>query len=230
MRAIPATLLISAAMTSKLSPFILSLPVILLSLIGWRLFVSRAHPVAGQTPPAPQKIAAVLPVPQDRSGYVALDQDRVFMMPAGPKGLEYTPVAGALNGKKVRMTGWMVKHLHADPRIFLLHARPMVLNMKEYGLADDLPPSAPHVILPERPGYAPAWTRRKLEVCGTLELGPRQEADGRISHVRLLAEHVLNPADGSPVDVSVPVGLQTERLAAGGAQRESAGIRPSGSN
>jgi hypothetical protein len=206
-------------MTSSFAPIISFVPLALLAVVAWRSL--DPAPGAARVASGPVRLAAaeeadgpVSPAPAavNLAGYDTLDMDTVFVKPAGPKGLEYTAATEGLRGRKVRISGWMVKHLHDDPRIFLLHSRPMVLLMSEYGLADDLPPSAVHVILPDRPGWAPPWTPAPLEVCGVLELGPREERDGRISHLRLVAEHVVDRGTQRPVDLCKPIGLQPGRL------------------
>ncbi len=139
----------------------------------------------------------------------------VFVTPVGDMGLEFTPKFTKAEGTAVRFVGHMVRHPHDDPRVFLMTPRPMALMMSEYGLADDLPPWALHVILPEEEGSAPEWRPQLLTVCGVLELGPRQEADGRISHFRLRAEHVAHPESRKKIDLMKPVVFQPERLASG---------------
>jgi hypothetical protein len=47
-----------------------------------------------------------------------------------------------------------------------------------------------------------------------LELGPQQERDGRVSHVRLLADHVIDSESGARADIVKPIGLQPARLKA----------------
>lgn len=144
--------------------------------------------------------------------YAAFEFGKVFKRPAGPKGLEYTAEARALDGKKVRMSGYMVRHWHEDASVFLFAEHPMVLNVAEYGLADDLPPDAVHVIQEVLPGRAPDWVRQRLVVLGRLELGPRQEQDGRVSQVRLNAERITAEDGRTLVEVRRPVALQRKRV------------------
>lgn len=150
--------------------------------------------------------------PDQRASYIPLELEDIYVKPAGPEGLELTAAAQKLHGAKIKTSGQMVRHLHDDPRMFLMHPTPMTLIMSEFGLADDLPPSALHVILPDRPGWAPVWTPRPLEVFGTFELGPRQEVDGRISHFRLMVDHVIDAETGTIPDLMKPIGLQPGRL------------------
>lgn len=209
-------------MISKYAPLISFFPLTLLAMVAWRTMDPPSPGVTAPAEPAGAGVATAesgsqAPPPPGvdlsfRDGYAPLDMDAVFVTPAGPKGMKFTPATAALNGAKVRVTGQMVKHLHDDPQIFLLTKRPLVLIMKEFGLADDLPASAVHVLLSARPGWAPRWTPRPLEVCGVLELGPRQELDGRISHLRLVAEHVIDTEAGTLPELMKPIGLQPGRL------------------
>jgi hypothetical protein len=80
----------------------------------------------------------------------------------------------------------MVREGEAHPGFFLLAPRPVTLHEEEYGLCDDLPGSTLHVFLPpgEEAITAP-YTPGLLCLTGTLRLGPREEADGRVSVARL---------------------------------------------
>jgi hypothetical protein len=109
----------------------------------------------------------------------------------------------------------MVRQANDDPALFLLTPQPMTLNMAEFGLADDLPPQAVHVVLPVLPGQAPDWVRQPLVLYGRLELGSRQEKDGRISQTRLFADH-LTAADGRTlIEPRRSVMLQPARVKSG---------------
>lgn len=203
-------------MSTAYAPIICLVALSLVAVLMWR---SPQPEGAGAPLPSPPAAGAAAEdntqpaEPVSLAGYEPLDMNDVFVKPAGPKGLQYTAGTAALDGRKVRIRGWMVRHLHDDPRVFLLNTQPITLNMSEYGLADDLPPWAVHVILAGRDGWAPVWTPRPLEVCGTLELGPRQERDGRISHIRLKADHVIDQGTAAPLSLLMPIGLQHGRLA-----------------
>ena len=197
-------------------------PLAILAIVAWR---TMDQPAAA-TPPLVETTAVAMDEASEetsprtpplidsslRASYVAVNLDEIYVKPAGPKGLELTEEAQKLHGVKVRISGQMVRHLHDDPRMFLMHPTPLTLLMSEFGLADDLPPSALHVILADRPGWAPVWTPRPLEVYGTLELGPRQELDGRICRFRLIADHVVDAEAGTIPDLMKPIGLQPGRL------------------
>lgn len=173
-----------------------------------------ANPSPGQAPTAPSPAPATLD-PAVAAEYAAFDFSQIFVLPAGPKGLEYTPEARRLDGQKVRLSGSMVRHHHDDPALFLFADQPMVLNVAEYGLADSLPPNAVHVFLPVLPGMAPDWVRQPLTLFGRLELGTRVEKDGRTSQVRLHADHITAADGRTVIEPRRSVLLQPARLRSG---------------
>lgn len=188
------------------------LPALLLSVGAWHFSKMETVelPVSAAGPPAPATLEAAV-----RAAYTPFDIGHTYVLPAGPKGLEYSALARSLDGQKVSLTGSMVRHLHEDPSVFLLAEQPMVLNVPEFGLADSLPPNAVHVLMPVLPGMAPDWVRQPLVIYGRLELGTREERDGRISQVRLYADHVT-AADGSMlIEPRRSVLLQPARVRSG---------------
>jgi len=109
----------------------------------------------------------------------------------------------------------MVRHYHEDPSVFLFAPLPAVHNQAEYMLADSLPPSLVHVIMQVRPGDAPIWRPQRITVMGRLEIGPRQEVDGRVSHVRLFCDHVADSRTLAAVELRRPLALQRDRMVIG---------------
>ena len=191
------------------------LPLLLLSVSAWQFSKS---PVAVPQP-TPPSVAGATIVPTLETivpdAYELFDTGKTFVLPAGPKGLEYSPAARGLDGKKVRINGSMVRHLHDDPAVFLLTEQPTVLNVAEFGLADSLPPNAVHVILPVQPGMAPDWVRQPLVLYGRLELGTCEEADGRISQIRLYADHITAADGRTLIEPRRSVVLQPGRVRSG---------------
>lgn len=151
--------------------------------------------------------------PDDAAAYELLDFKDVFVTPAGPKGLEYTGKIKALAGHKVAMTGHMVKSYGPDPSIFVFSDVPRVHNEREEGLADSLPPSLLHVVMEVRPGDAPAWRREKMTIYGVLDIGPRQEMNGRISYLRMRCDWITDAVTGQFLEVRKPLVLQRNRVA-----------------
>ncbi|MDB6069424.1 MAG: hypothetical protein JWL81_595 [Verrucomicrobiales bacterium] len=194
------------------------LPLLLLSVSVWLMSKpdSQGAPSNDGTPATPT--AEVGPSALESKiveAYNAFDFGKIFVLPAGPKGLEYSAVARGFDGKKVRLAGSMVRHLHEDASLFILADQPMSLNVAEYGLADSLPPNAVHVILPVLPGMAPDWVRQPMVIYGTLELGPREEKDGRISQVRLHADHITAADGRTVIEPRRSILLQPARLRSG---------------
>jgi hypothetical protein len=108
--------------------------------------------------------------------------------PIGMRGLDYTDKVRALAGRKVRMLGYMVRQCEPRPGVFLLTPMPLQLHEHEYGLAEDMPATLVHVCPTVDPNAIVPFTPGLLLLTGTLSLGPREEADGRISSVRLLLD------------------------------------------
>jgi len=178
---------------------------------------------------APAESAAVIPTKSAAEGkaasqiaddvlnsYAALSFDEVFVMPAGPKGLEFTKKCQNLKGGKVRMDGYMVRHYNDNPAIFLFAGVPAIHNQAEYILADSLPTSLVHVVMDVRPGDAPVWKPQRITVMGRLELGPRQEIDGRVSHIRLFCDQVADSKTMALLKLPKPLALQRDRMVTAG--------------
>jgi hypothetical protein len=190
-------------------------PVLVLALSAWWFSQPQAESSAATPPVAAVPPASPLLEEALVGRFAPYDIGQTFTLPAGPKGLEYSAAARALDGKLVRISGSMVRQANDDHALFLLTPQPMVLNMEEYGLADDLPPQAVHVVLPVLPGQAPDWVRQPLVVYGRLELGGRQEKDGRISQTRLFAEHITAADGRTPIEPRRSVILQPDRVKSG---------------
>ena len=64
-----------------------------------------------------------------------------FKMPIGPRGLQPTEKLVGLDGKRVRILGYMAKQEQSAAGMFLLTPLPVSMGDEDEGLADDLPPS-----------------------------------------------------------------------------------------
>ena len=126
--------------------------------------------------------SALPPLPP---GVSELRFSEFFRQPIGPRGLEYTEKLRQLEGRRVRILGYMVRQEQPVDHGFLLSPVPLTLHESEYGLADDLPVTALHVFtardLPARVPHTPG----PLLLTGKLSLGNRRETDGRTSVARL---------------------------------------------
>ncbi|RYD17651.1 MAG: hypothetical protein EOP88_25450 [Verrucomicrobiaceae bacterium] len=188
------------------------------------MFLSRGTKDEYPSVQAVAEEAAPLLSTETVAAYQPLDMLQIFKIPAGPAGLEFSERASSLAGKQVRIEGQMVRHAHADPLLFLFTPNAMVLNQSEFGIADDFPPYGLHVITTPPPGKAANYQREKMILLGTLELGPRTEADGRISHVRLKLDHALDAETRRPIQLYASLAMQPERLL--NANRTSTGSMP----
>lgn len=122
------------------------------------------------------------------AGVTDLEFRDLYRMPVGPRGLEYSDAARRLAGRKVRLLGYMARPDRPQLGFLLLAPYPFVLHEDEYGMADDLPGTVVHVLLPERSKEPVPFTPGALLLTGTLELGARPMPDGRVSHVRLILD------------------------------------------
>lgn len=122
---------------------------------------------------------------------VRLSFTNVYKSPIGPRGLEYAAPLRQAEGKQVRFEGYMVRQASPIPYTLLLSPLPLTLHEKEYGLAEDLPASTLHVFLRKSSTPFLRPIRGMVAVEGKLELGPREEGDGRISNVRLTEAHLV---------------------------------------
>lgn len=112
-----------------------------------------------------------------------------YKFPVGPRGLEPTEKLLALKGKRVRVTGYMVKEEEPTAGLMMLAPLPVSMAEKEDGPADDLPPATLFV-------HPPAADKEKTipykdglwQLTGTLELGNQEEANGRTSFTRLILD------------------------------------------
>ena len=127
-------------------------------------------------------------------GVTELVFNEFFRQPIGPRGLEYTEKLRSLEGRRIRILGYMARQAKPVDRCFLLTPVPLTLNEIEYGYADDLPAATLHVFTsPEAPATTP-YTPGRLLLTGKLSVGNRLEADGRTSTVRLQ----LDPPTAEP--------------------------------
>ena len=109
-----------------------------------------------------------------------------FRAPAGALGLEFTDRLRALDGKRVRIVGYVVGQDKPSPGRFILAPFRVQLSTVADGPADDLPPAHVHVALPA--SYANSDLPPipvPIVVQGTLHLGAQPEADERVSWVRI---------------------------------------------
>jgi len=112
-----------------------------------------------------------------------------YKTPIGPYGLEPTSKLLSLNGKRVHIQGHMTQEEQPTAGIFILAALPVNIPEKEDGPSDDLPGATVFVHMPVEDANKTLAHRTGLwDLQGILQLGPKEEANGRVSYVRLLLD------------------------------------------
>lgn len=111
----------------------------------------------------------------------------------GAARLEPSERLRALDGARVRMTGYMA-HMEDGPAgAFYLASRPVACDEGGAGTGD-LPPDAVLVVVPWAAGEEIPWLPGPLEVTGVLHLGPATRPDGAPARLRI----VLDPPAPKP--------------------------------
>jgi len=137
----------------------------------------------------PVKVAAALEAkPTTRA--IPLDFQGWFE--ATPRELKATPKLLSMNGKHVRLVGYMA-HMEAPPKgVFYLCPHPTFCDEEGAGTAD-LPPEAVRVIVRGAQHQDLPFSARPLIVTGVLQIGPKTEADGQVSSLRLVLDQAPRP-------------------------------------
>jgi len=118
-----------------------------------------------------------------------------FFAPSNAE-LKLSPKLLALNGKRVRLVGFMAQMEDAPLGAFYLCPRPVFCDESGGGTAD-LPAESVRVVVRSAKGKAIPFTPRALEVTGLLEVGNRVEDDGQMSAIRLILDGAEAPPDAS---------------------------------
>lgn len=135
-------------------------------------------------PPASLAVQGQLPAPQP--GVTELKFREMLKMPIGPKGLEPTDKLLSLDGKRVRLVGYMAGQEESAKGVIILTPMPVSLGDEDESLSDDLPGNSVFVHLTPRYADKPVPNMQGLlQLTGTLQLGPQDEADGHVSAIRL---------------------------------------------
>jgi hypothetical protein len=159
--------------------------------------------VQGELPPLPE-------------GVSELKFSEFFQTPVGPRGLEPSEKLRALEGKKVRLVGYFVFEdwtacscppdaapvapvrkgrpappawmKHVVPGRALFAPKPVAVSLGHFGLSEDMPPQVAFLNIADRFGEPVFFRPGIFAVTGTLALGTHDEADSRVSYVRLAVE------------------------------------------
>ena len=154
--------------------------------------LSAGVALAHGTAPAVQTIPATLQVHGELTpldGVADLKFREFFRLPIGPRGLEPSPKLLSLDGKRVRLIGYMVRAELPAVGLLILAPLPVTLGDEDESYADDLPASAVYVHLSEtRNQIKLPYMPGLMTLAGVLQLGSAPEVDGRRSNVRLLLD------------------------------------------
>ena len=146
---------------------------------------ARMQHASATTAIAPPITREIPPLP---AGVTELKFSEFFVSPIGDRGLTFTEKMRSLDGERVRILGYMAQQEQPVPGLFLFSAIPVRLNEEHYGLADDLPAATMFVLMPTPRDQVVRHAPGLMLLTGTLSIGNHEEADGRISAVRLKLE------------------------------------------
>ncbi|RBP38512.1 hypothetical protein DES53_11130 [Roseimicrobium gellanilyticum] len=145
-------------------------------------------------------------------GVAELRFDEFYKMPVGDRGLEPTEKLLSLNGKRVRILGYMANMQMRGNRQMLLASVPLKAQPLEYGQADDIPAAHVLVRVPGNASERVPFTAGLLLLTGKLTVGGRS-LDGENAFVRLLLDppHENAPAAvaPTPAPTSAPAASQS---------------------
>lgn len=154
--------------------------------------------------PASELVKSLPPLPE---GVSELRFDEFYKMPVGSRGLEPTEKLLSLNGKRVRIVGYMADIQLRGNRQMIFAPVPLKAQPLEYGQADDIPAAHVLVRVPGNPSERLPFTPGLMLLTGRLTVGGRS-LDGENAFVRLLLdppqETSPGPAAATPAPTPVP--------------------------
>jgi len=150
----------------------------------------------------------LIPTATGESAAVTISFQEFFRLPVGAYGLEPSEHLLEMQDRTVRITGYVADEQDPTPGLLLLAPVPVTLSEREDGPADDLPGSTLFVHLQDD-GDSLRNHRGPVEFAGRLEVGAREEADGRISYVRL---YVSDSPSHSAVQASTALPHSTTEM------------------
>jgi len=106
---------------------------------------------------------------------------------SGQRELKPSAKLLSLNGKRVRIVGFMAQTEEHFKGGFFLCPRP-VDNDEAAGGDADIPPESVFVVLRSAKGKEPAHKPQALIAVGILELGPKEDDQGRVTRIRLILD------------------------------------------
>jgi hypothetical protein len=129
----------------------------------------------------------VLKLPPLPEGVEELSFQEFYKNPVGPRGLEPSTKLLSLNGKRVRVLGFVAEMELANKRNIILAPLPLKPQPEEYGLADEIPAAHILVTIPGDPSVQVPFQSGPLLLAGTITVG-NSTADGETSFVRMVLD------------------------------------------
>lgn len=125
-------------------------------------------------------------------GVEELGFQEFYRNPVGPRGLEPSAKLLSLNGKRVRILGFVAEMERANKRNIIFAPVPLKPQPEEYGLADEIPATHVLVTIPGNPETQVPLVPGALLLTGTLAVGQSSE-DGESSFVRMVLDSPAAP-------------------------------------
>ena len=117
--------------------------------------------------------------------------NEIFKMPVGPRGMEPSEKLISLNNKHVRIVGYMAKQETPTAGLFIVSPLPVEMGDEDDKFADDMPANAIFVHL-DNPDLFVNYVPGLINLIGVLSVGNFNEADGRISYIRVKLDQQLS--------------------------------------
>jgi hypothetical protein len=137
----------------------------------------------------PMALAVRKDISPPPAGVAELKFRDIFKMPVGDRGLEPSAKLLALDGKRVRIVGFMIQQQPEPIGQFLLSPLPATISDEDEPLADDLAPSVVTVSVPGAADKAIPLLPGLIRVSGVLHVGASLDAaSGRVSSVQVLLD------------------------------------------
>lgn len=140
--------------------------------------LSAARQTQGQVVPD-------LKLPPLPDGVEEISFQEFYQLPVGPRGLEPSAKLRSLNGKRVRILGFMGEMPRADKRNFIFAPVPLKPQPEEYGLCDDIPATHVLVTIPGNPDESIPFSAAPMLLTGVLSLVTGSD-NSETSFVRML--------------------------------------------
>ncbi len=153
---------------------------------------AATHEATATIAPVPAALAVRKDLGAPPRGVTELKFRDMFKLPVGPRGLEPNATLSALDGKRVRVIGYMVQQEPLPTGAFQLAPLPVQISDEDEPLADDLPPSTLSVTVPGAETKAIRALPGLIQITGVLHVGAQTDAaSGRVSSAQIVLDAPL---------------------------------------